>query len=89
MSTLVARNVKATKDQIIKSLDGIWKKNNLFCLEQYYQNYNHISDQIRKTEIQIKNQLEEITYKLYEGDTSVLSHIEPKTKKNLKKRILL
>ena len=30
LSTLVARNVKATKDQIIKSLDGIWKKNNLF-----------------------------------------------------------
>lgn len=86
LSTLVARNVKATKDQIIKSLDGIWKKNNLFCLEQYYQNYNHISDQIRKTEIQIKNQLEEITYKLYEGDTSVLSHIEPKTKKKLKKK---
>jgi len=46
--------IKASREEIIKSLQGIWKEEYLFMLEQAVENYEFHQKQIKKCEEKIK-----------------------------------
>lgn len=60
--------IKASDEQIKKSLRGIWKEEYLFMLEQAYDEYMFFQKQIRQCDIKIENILKEIAAKKAEGE---------------------
>lgn len=89
LSTLCDPRIKASKEEIIKSLEGIWKEEYLFMLEQAVENYEFHQKQIKSCEEKIKQQLLKQVAIIKEGDiTSVeetpnkKSKKKPKSKKN-------
>ena len=57
LSTLCDPRIKASKEEIIKSLQGIWREEHLFMLEQALENYEFHQRQIKSCEEKIKLQL--------------------------------
>ncbi len=57
LSTLCDPGIKASKEKIIKSLQGIWKDEHLFMLEQAVDNYEFHQKQIKSCEEKIRAQL--------------------------------
>jgi len=83
LSTLCDPRIKASKEEIIKSLEGIWKEEYLFMLEQALENYEFHQQQIKKCEEKIKDQLLKQVAIIREGDITDLEKI---LEKNQKKR---
>jgi len=52
--------VKASKEEIIKSLRGIWRKEHLFELKQAYELYNIFKEKINNCDCQIEKTLQHI-----------------------------
>lgn len=76
--------IKATPEDIIKSLQGIWKDEYLFMLQQGYDEYNFYQKQISECEQKIKEQLLQQVAIVQEGD---ISNVEQKeSKKESKKK---
>ncbi len=73
--------IRADDDAIKKSLEGIWKQEYLFMLDQAYQSYKFY--QIQKTECdkRIEQNLLEQVAEIYEGDISDVCN-KKKPKKN-------
>lgn len=77
------RRIKATDEEIKKSLEGIWKDEYLFMLQQAYDGYMFYLSQIKSCEEKIKERLLEQAAKVLEGDISSLDiSIKKKPKKN-------
>lgn len=73
LCTLCDPRIKASHEEIIKSLQGIWKEEYLFMLEQAVENYEFHQKQIKNCEEKIKQQLLKQVAKIKEGDiTSVM-----------------
>ncbi|MFN8258477.1 MAG: IS110 family transposase [Bacteroidales bacterium] len=53
-------NVKASKEEIVKSLKGIWRKESLFELRQAYELYLIFKTKIQECDIQIENTLQKL-----------------------------
>ena len=68
LSTLCDPRIKASKEEIIKSLQGIWKEEHLFMLEQAVENYEFHQKQIKRCEEKIKQQLLKQVAIIKEGD---------------------
>lgn len=64
--------IKASDEQILKSLKGIWKEEYLFTLQQAYDSYRFYQQQLKKCEEKIKALLLEKTAKILEGDITGL-----------------
>jgi transposase len=60
LSELADRRIKATKEDIVKSLQGIWRQDNLFELKQAYELYLVFRDKIVDCDKQIENVLIQI-----------------------------
>ena len=56
----VDSKVRATKEDILKSLTGIWRIENLFELQQAYELYLTFKDKIRECDLQIERVLKSI-----------------------------
>jgi transposase len=85
LSTLCDPRIRASQEEIIKSLQGIWREEHLFMLEQALENYEFHQKQIKSCEEKIKQQLLNQVASTKEGDITGLE--EPfkkkvKTKKN-------
>jgi transposase len=77
--------IKASKEDIIKSLHGIWSEEYLFMLRQAYDEYHFFQQQVKECETKIEQQLLKQVAKLKEGDITdiVLSaKLKKKPKKN-------
>lgn len=77
--------IKAKQEDIIKSLEGIWKEEYLFMLQQAYDEYCFYQQQIKNCEEKIKEQLIKQVAIVQEGDISGLDAevvIKKKSKKN-------
>jgi transposase len=68
LSTLCDPRIKASKEKIIKSLQGIWKEEYLFMLEQAVENYEFHQKQIKDCEKKIEQQLLKQVAIIKEGD---------------------
>jgi len=86
LSKLCDSRIKASKEEIIKSLQGIWKEEYLFMLEQAVENYEFHQKQIKNCEEKIKQQLLKQVAIIKEGDITSLSETQKKkSKANSKK----
>ena len=84
LATLTDPRIQATKEDIIKSLQGIWKEEYLFMLKQAYDEYVFYQGQIKSCEEKIKEQLLKQIAIVKEGDITELEQ-EESVKKKLKK----
>lgn len=73
--------IKASEEDLRKSLTGIWKKEYLFMLKQAYDEYLFYQAQITACEEMIKEQLLNQTAKILNGDLTDI-HLKKKPKKN-------
>lgn len=71
--------IKASNEEIIKSLEGIWKEEYLFTLEQAYDGYRFYQSQIKACESKIEELLLEQAAKVLNGDITNL--VKKKSKK--------
>ena len=86
LCTLCDSRIKASKEEILKSLQGIWNEEYLFMLEQAVDNYEFHQKQIKGCEEKIKQQLLKQVAIIQEGDiTSVDETLKKKTKAKAKK----
>ncbi len=60
--------VKASDEDIIKSLEGIWREEHLFALRQSYETYHFHQRQIQECDEQIKMQLDKQTAIINDGE---------------------
>jgi len=78
--------IKASKEEIIKSLQGIWKEEYLFMLEQAVENYEFHQKQIKSCEEKIKQQLLKQVAIIKDGDITCLEEtLKKKSKAKAKK----
>ena len=77
--------IKASRETIIKSLEGIWKDEYLFMLKQAHQEYTFYQQQIKECEEKIKEQLLQQVAIIQDGDISQIGQdeeVKKKPKKN-------
>jgi len=74
--------IKASDEEIRKSLAGIWKEEYLFMLRQAYDAYMFYQSQIKSCEEKIKEHLLRQTAKVLEGDITEMGAAKKKPKKN-------
>lgn len=84
LADLTDPRIKATRETIVKSLDGIWKDEYLFMLKQAYQEYHFYHQQIKECEEKIKEQLLQQVAIVNEGDISCIIQPEEVKKKGKK-----
>lgn len=75
--------IKASREDIIKSLQGIWKEEYLFTLSQAYETYMFLQRQIKECDIKIHEQLLSQIAKSNEGE---VPSVEEKDKKKARTR---
>ena len=63
--------IKASQEDLIKSLEGIWRDDNLFELRQAYELYNIFRDKICECDVQIQAVLDKIISKNGNNTNSV------------------
>jgi hypothetical protein len=85
LATLCDPRIKAPQEEIIKSLQGIWKEEYLFMLEQAVENYEFHQKQIKSCEENIKQQLIKQVAIIKEGDITCLEETKKKSKAKPKK----
>ena len=81
--TLCDKRIKANKEEIIKSLTGIWKEEHLFMLSQAVEHYEFHNQQIKNCDEKIEAQLLKQVAIVKDGDITELENI---TKKKSKKK---
>jgi transposase len=89
LSTLCDPRIKASQEEIIKSLQGIWKEEYLFMLEQAVENYEFHQKQIKGCEEKIKQQLLKQVAIIKEGDITSLEETLKKKAKAKKINLIL
>ncbi len=75
--------IKANDEDIKKSLEGIWKDEYLFMLEQAYESYRFYQSQLKVCEEKIRTQLLDQAAQILEGDVTELEvNRKKKARKN-------
>jgi transposase len=74
LASLSDARIKATPEQIQKSLQGIWKQEYLFMLEQAFEHYEFHQKQIRSCEHKIEEQLLKQVAIVQNGDITELEN---------------
>lgn len=83
LADLCDPRIQAPREQIIKSLQGVWSAEYLFMLKQAYKEYYFYQDQIKDCNKEIEKQLLKQVAIVKEGDiTDVLKENEIKKKGN-------
>jgi len=78
--------IKASREDIIKSLEGIWRTEYLFMLEQAVENYEFHQSQIKSCKEKIKEQLLKQVAIINQGDITFLNE-DPKKKTKAKPKV--
>lgn len=72
--------IQASNEDIIKSLDGIWKEEYIFTLKQAYDGYMFYQNQAKECEIKIEEQLIKQIAIIKDGDITEIVQIQKKAK---------
>lgn len=72
LAQLVHHKVKASKEELTKACEGIWRTECLFELKQASESYHFIQNQITECDLMIEQQLETIAGKYDQGDITDL-----------------
>lgn len=83
LSSLRDRRVKATKEEIIKSLEANWREDQLFLLKQSYEMLKNYDAQIADLDVQIESILSRFTQNIDEASQEKKDE-KSKTKKRKK-----
>lgn len=67
LADLADVRIKASREELIKSLEGDWNEHQLFILKQQHLLYKHLSDMIRATDFQVEQQLKRILACRHDG----------------------
>jgi len=86
LALLRDRGIKASEEDIIRSLEGHWQREHLFELKQCYQMYNSHQKMIKECDEEIKKQLEEMIASKNDGELPVIQPSK-KRKRQYKNRI--
>ena len=89
LTALTDPRIKASKENIIKSLEGIWKPEYLFMLEQAHQEYTFYQKQISTCEEKIQEQLLQQVAIVTEGDISEIIQQQAEKKSQRKTSLVL
>lgn len=89
LAMLCDPRIRASQEEIIKSLQGIWKEEYLFMLEQAVENYEFHQKQIKSCEEKIKQQLLRQVAIVKEGDITGVSEKQKKSRKQDQEKINL
>lgn len=82
LADLRDRRIKASREDIIKSLEGYWTKEHLFELRQCYQMYCAHRDMILECDLEIEKQLIEQIASKNEGVIPEIPNIKKKSSKH-------
>lgn len=66
-------NVKASEEEIARSLEGTWREEHLFALKQQLANFDHYQEMIRECDGRLHQHLQTLEEK---GDVSNLAPVE-------------
>lgn len=87
LASLANGRVKASKEILIKSLQGNWDSRQLFLLKQQHETYNFISGQIKELDMQIEKQLQILTASVHEGELLPINLDHPRKRSTRKNAI--
>ena len=73
--------IEASREDITKSLEGVWKEEYIFMLRQAVSHYEFHQGQIKECELLIEELLRKQVAKVNEGDITGLEHPKKKSKK--------
>jgi len=73
LADLTDPRIKASRETILKSLEGIWKDEYLFMLQQAHEEYLFYQKQIKQCEEKIREQLLQQVAMVNEGDISAIT----------------
>lgn len=68
LSQLTDPRIKATREEIIKSLQGYWRDEHLFELRQCHQMYQELNEKVRECDQEIESQLQKIIAEQNDGE---------------------
>ena len=75
--------IKASEEEIVKSLQGLWKEEHLFSLKQAYDTYHFLQLQIKDCEDKIHGQLLKQIAQANQGDITIVEPVKKnKPRKN-------
>lgn len=84
--------IKASLETIILSLEGVWRAEHLFMLQQAYEAYSFSQKQLTECDTQIKMQLDKLTAILKDGEIynedEKAEAVEGKSKSTKAKRVI-
>ena len=83
LSKLTHKSIKASKEEIIKSLEADWREEHLFELKQYYEFYFYYKKQIEEVEVQIEKRLQKTIIKNINPDIDI-KDLQKETRKTRK-----
>jgi transposase len=81
LAKLCDPRIKASKEEVIKSLEGIWKDEYIFMLRQAVEHYEFHKKQIKECEIELEEVLRKRVVEIKEGDMTGMEHPIKKDKK--------
>lgn len=85
LAKLADRRVKKSQEEIAKALEGFWRPANLFELEQAYQRYTFLGNQVSSCDAKIEQTLAEQQQR-YGKKTNTLAHLKVKEAEKKKKK---
>ena len=68
LASLADPRIRASKEVLIKSLQGIWSSTQLFLLKEHYATYQFLSQQIQQTDVEIEPCLELVIASYHAGE---------------------
>ena len=80
LAALCDPRIKATKEEVIKSLEALWSDEYLFMLQQAYEEYQFYQKQIKNCDKKIQEQLLKQVAIIKEGDITKVSKENSKKK---------
>jgi len=87
LASLADKRVKASRETLIKSLQGIWNDQHLFLLQQQYSTYKFISAQIKETDLQIEKQMPNLIASAHQGELPPINKEHPRKRSTRKNTI--
>jgi len=82
LANLRDRRIKASKETIMKSLEGNWREEQIFNLQIAYDHYMYLQDQLCKCDVQSQKVLEVMTHDKNNHHDKIELKAKNKTKKN-------
>lgn len=85
LAALADKRIQAPREDIVKSLQGIWRDDNLFELKQAYELYHVFRSKIKDCDVQIEKVLKKIANNILNDAQNELAATENKAKKQTRK----